>query len=117
MKNTTLGIALLLTGMIVTWSAPAQQAKEAPAKTPEVSAAAAPAADQQLKLQTTCPVMGGAVDKKIYVDYEGKRIYLCCQGCVAIVQKDPAKYLKQLAAEGVILDPAVAIGQLVEPKK
>ncbi|HUT37359.1 MAG TPA: hypothetical protein VNE39_28005, partial [Planctomycetota bacterium] len=28
--------------------------------------------------QTTCPVMGGKIDRKLFVDYEGKRIYVCC---------------------------------------
>ena len=56
------------------------------------------------KAQTTCPVMGGPVDKHLYVDYEGKRIYVCCGACVAEVKKDPAKYIQKLEAEGVTLD-------------
>ena len=32
--------------------------------------------------QTACPVMGLKIDKDIYVDYGGKRIYFCCQACV-----------------------------------
>ena len=30
------------------------------------------------KPQTTCPVLGGNVDKNVYADYQGKRIYFCC---------------------------------------
>lgn len=58
------------------------------------------------KAQTTCPIMGGAVDKSKFVDYDGKRIYVCCAGCIATVKKDPAKYVKQLEAAGVTLDKA-----------
>ena len=50
--------------------------------------------------QKTCPVMGGAIDKNIYVDYKGQRIYFCCNGCPAQFKKDPEKYLKKLEAMG-----------------
>jgi YHS domain-containing protein len=68
----------------------------------------APAATNAVavKAQTTCPVMGGAVDKNTFVDIDGKRIYVCCGGCIAKVKKDPAKYVKKLEAEGITLDKA-----------
>ncbi len=55
----------------------------------------------QGKAQTVCPVLQGNIDKSVYVDYKGKRIYFCCQGCDAEFNKDPEKYLKKLEAEGV----------------
>lgn len=58
------------------------------------------AAPSALKSQTTCPVMGGAIDRTQYVDYQGKRIYVCCAMCKAQVAKDPARYIAQLAAAG-----------------
>ena len=58
-----------------------------------------------VKQQTSCPVMtSNPINKKIFVDYEGKRIYLCCPGCLAAVKADPAKYVKQLEAQGITLD-------------
>jgi YHS domain-containing protein len=54
--------------------------------------------------QTTCPVMGGKINKDIYTDYEGKRVYFCCQSCVEQFKKDPAKYVKKLEDEGVTLE-------------
>ena len=56
--------------------------------------------------QTTCPVMEGTVNKNIYTDYQGKRIYFCCAGCDQEFKKDPGKYLKKLEAEGVQLPSA-----------
>jgi len=50
--------------------------------------------------QTTCPVMGGEIDKTQYVDYQGKRIYICCGGCRAEIAKDPAKYIAKIEAAG-----------------
>jgi len=37
----------------------------------------------ETKPQTVCPVLGGNVNKEVYVDYKGKRIYFCCPGCDA----------------------------------
>ena len=60
----------------------------------------------ETKAQTTCPVMGGPVNKKLFVDADGKRIYLCCKGCIAPVKKEPKKYIAELEAEGVTLEKA-----------
>jgi YHS domain-containing protein len=46
--------------------------------------------------QTTCPVMGGPIDKSIFVEYKGKKVYFCCNGCIAPFQKEPEKYIAKL---------------------
>jgi YHS domain-containing protein len=46
--------------------------------------------------QTTCPVMGGPINKDIFVEYQGKKVYFCCNGCPDIFKADPAKYLAKL---------------------
>ena len=56
--------------------------------------------------QSTCPVMNGKIDKKIFADYKGKRIYFCCTGCLEEFKKDPEKYLKKMEAEGVTAEKA-----------
>ncbi|MBZ4660417.1 MAG: hypothetical protein JG766_2340 [Desulfacinum sp.] len=56
--------------------------------------------------QEKCPVMGGAINKDIYVDYQGKRIYFCCPACPEEFKKNPDKYMKKLEAEGVELENA-----------
>jgi YHS domain-containing protein len=50
--------------------------------------------------QTICPVMGSKINKKLYVDYKGQRIYVCCRACIAPLRKDPEKYIKLLEAKG-----------------
>jgi YHS domain-containing protein len=62
----------------------------------------------QAKAQTTCPVLGGNIDKNVFVDYQGKRIYFCCQGCDAEFNKNPEKYLKKLEEQGVTPEPVPA---------
>jgi YHS domain-containing protein len=64
----------------------------------------AAAAAAQGKPQTVCPVLGGNVDKAVYLDYQGKRIYFCCKGCDAEFKKDPEKFIKKLEAQGVTLE-------------
>lgn len=62
----------------------------------------------QAATQTKCPVRGGDIDKQVYVDYKGKRIYFCCLGCDADFKKDPEKYMKKLEEQGVTLEPTPA---------
>lgn len=56
------------------------------------------------KKQTNCPVMGGKIDKAQYTDVKGKRIYVCCPGCIGKIKADPDKYIKELEAKGITLD-------------
>ena len=46
--------------------------------------------------QTTCPVMGGPINKTIFVEYQGKKVYFCCDGCPDVFKADPAKYIAKL---------------------
>jgi YHS domain-containing protein len=63
--------------------------------------AAAVAAAAQDKLQTVCPVMGGPINKNVYVDYQGQRLYFCCPACIDLFKKEPEKYLQKLKEQGV----------------
>jgi YHS domain-containing protein len=51
--------------------------------------------------QTLCPVLGNKIDKNVFVDYHGERIYFCCSGCINEFKKNPAKYLEKMKSEGV----------------
>ncbi|MFZ2657069.1 MAG: hypothetical protein WAX69_19200, partial [Victivallales bacterium] len=47
--------------------------------------------------QTECPVMvGNKINKSLFVDAKGKRIYVCCGGCIGKVKADPEKYIKEM---------------------
>lgn len=60
------------------------------------TAPAAPAPAEVEIAQKVCPVMGGAIDKDIYVDHQGRRVYFCCSACIDVFKQDPGKYLKKL---------------------
>lgn len=48
-------------------------------------------------VQTTCPVMEGrAIDKSIFVEYKGVKVYFCCEGCKPDFEANPEKYLAKL---------------------
>ena len=70
----------------------------APAEKAETAEETGPAAAPEIT-QKLCPVMGNPIDQSIFVDYEGQRVYFCCQMCVDTFKKDPEKYLKKLEAQ------------------
>jgi len=58
------------------------------------------------KAQTECPVLGESIDKSLFVDYQGKRIYVCCNDCIEKVKADPEKFIKEMEAKGIALEAA-----------
>jgi YHS domain-containing protein len=67
-------------------------------------------------LQTMCPVMGGKINKKDFIDHDGKRIYICCAGCLAPLKKDPSKYIKKMEDAGITLDTTPAKSKKTKKK-
>jgi Cu(I)/Ag(I) efflux system membrane fusion protein len=60
-----------------------------------------PAAGAASRRQTHCPVMGGEIDPKVFVDHKGMRIYFCCPGCDTKFKKDPEAYIAKMRKAGV----------------
>jgi YHS domain-containing protein len=56
------------------------------------------------KPQTTCPVLSGPINKSVFVDYKGKRVYFCCDGCQKDFNKDPDGYIKKMEDQGVVFE-------------
>jgi YHS domain-containing protein len=46
--------------------------------------------------QKTCPVMGSPINKAIFVEYEGKKVYFCCPPCKDKFSQEPEKYIAKL---------------------
>ena len=95
--NTTVKLAtvlvlpalLVLAALTVSPGCKKQQEPPPAAPTEEVAAAAQ-------TIQTTCPVMGGKIDKQYYTEYKGKKVYFCCAQCKAKFEADPENYLAKL---------------------
>ena len=68
--------------------------------------------------QKTCPVMEGPIDPKVFTEYKGRRIYFCCQACVAKFKTDPEKYIAKVDEELKGAAPAGPAGEAEkeEPK-
>lgn len=50
-------------------------------------------------LQTMCPVMNAPISKEMFVEYKGRRIYVCCPPCIETIQADPARYAAIVAGD------------------
>ncbi len=88
----TIALTLAMTVLIVAatvFMAGCSEKAETGTKSPE------PAVETEIA-QKICPVMGDAIDKDIYVDHNGRRVYFCCQMCVGAFNKEPEKYLTKL---------------------
>jgi len=47
--------------------------------------------------QTICPVMeGNKINKDIFVEYKGKKVYFCCPSCKKKFLQNPEKYISKL---------------------
>lgn len=66
----------------------------------------------KLKEQSVCPVTGEKLlNKDVFVDVDGKRVYLCCQGCIAKVKEDPKTYIKKIADRGEWVEDLTKVEQ------
>jgi YHS domain-containing protein len=79
--------ALVLTMVSITGC----KEKSEPGEIPEAESIAAEAIEQ-----TRCPVMDGAINKELYAEYKGKKVYFCCPGCEEKFLEEPEKYIAKL---------------------
>jgi len=97
-----LGLLVVLGGCQKDQPMAGKQGTQTKAQQPAASAAkdeATPPAPQQVAQvaeQTTCPVMGGPINKDIFIEYQGKKVYFCCNGCPDTFRASPEKYLSKL---------------------
>ena len=55
--------------------------------------------------QTNCPInKDEAVDKKVFTDYKGYRIYFCCKSCIENFIKDGENFIKKMKAANIELE-------------
>ncbi|MCX5677428.1 MAG: YHS domain-containing protein [Planctomycetota bacterium] len=90
---------ILLAGMIVAavaWGVLAAGCKSEPQEGSKPGTAAVGWAGKGEIAQKLCPVTGEPINPKIFIDYDGRRIYFCCDMCPPMFKKDPEKYLKKL---------------------
>ncbi len=74
----------------------AQDVQQTAAKEGEALIAKLGAEAKEVIEQTTCPVMGGKINKNIFVEHKGRKVYFCCAGCEGKFKADPEKYISKL---------------------
>ena len=50
--------------------------------------------------QTVCPIMGNKINKDIFTEYKGQKVYFCCAMCIDKFNEAPEKYLSKLPQFG-----------------
>jgi len=99
-KRVKLTLLASLAGTLILGLAGCKKKTEPPAAPAAAPSAAdvqkvAAAAAENIE-QKTCPIMGNPIDKNIYVEYKGKKVYFCCAECKAKFEQEPGKYLSKL---------------------
>ena len=79
---------LLLIGLLALTGCKKKSGPAAPAGTKEI----APVTIEQ----TTCPIMGGVINKNFFTEYKGKKVYFCCPGCKEKFEANPQDYVAKL---------------------
>jgi YHS domain-containing protein len=79
--------AILLVGLVVLTGCEKKSEPAPGAETKDVSAKIE---------QTTCPVMGGAINENIFTEYQGKKVYFCCPPCAEKFKANPQEYIAKL---------------------
>lgn len=56
--------------------------------------------------QTVDVISGKPVNRMVYTDYDGERLYFCCDESKKAVQKNPQWYLQKIREKGIALEKA-----------
>jgi YHS domain-containing protein len=89
------GLALIAVGLIVTWPSPSPCCDDHEHGDHSAGWTHQPRATV-VTAQTNCPIMGGAVDENVFIEYQGQRVYFCCPGCDKTFLENPEPYVARL---------------------
>ncbi len=67
------------------------------------------------RVQVTCPISDHPVDPKVSASVNGEKVEFCCKKCVAVYEKDPAKYKSKLAASYTYQTRCPVSGEPIDP--
>ncbi|HUT47181.1 MAG TPA: YHS domain-containing protein [Sedimentisphaerales bacterium] len=89
---------LLLAGSVFVYGCKKSEPAPAAPAAPTAAQVAEDAASQVVQAveQTECPVMGGAINKALFTEYKGKKVYFCCDGCKEKFEAAPEQYIAKL---------------------
>jgi len=67
-----------------------------PMAEPAKAVEAAKTAIAEAIVQKKCPIMGGPIDKTVFTEYRGKKVYFCCPDCKPKFEANPEQYIAKL---------------------
>jgi YHS domain-containing protein len=67
------------------------------------------------RIQVNCPLSGEPIDRKVFTEQNGKKVYFCCAGCKAKYEKEPAKYAGKLEASYTYQTRCPVMGGEIDP--
>jgi len=91
-RRTQFGIALMLASLLVAGLIVLNGCKKSEPTTPTEPNEVVSAAIEQ----TTCPIMGNPINKDIFTEYKGKKVYFCCPECKEKFEAKPEEYIAKL---------------------
>src|SRR4030042_1135933 len=126
MKNARMQIPIIvvLVGLLLL-GLPGCKKKSEPAPSPNTPAKTAGGTPTTVTAvgaiaQTTCPVMdGNPIDKNVFTEYKGQKVYFCCQDCVAKFKPAPKKSAAtrpHFKKWGSVTIPALSPGAALETR-
>jgi len=76
-----ISIVVLLAGVLVIGLAGCKGKSDTGTDSNAAAKAAGETTTTAAVAQTTCPIMGKPIDKAVFTEYKGQKVYFCCQGC------------------------------------
>lgn len=67
------------------------------------------------RIQVTCPVSGETIDKGVFIDHAGNKVYFCCERCKREFVQAPANYTGKLAASYTYQTKCPVTGKTIDP--
>ncbi|MFU8781471.1 MAG: hypothetical protein ACNA71_10690, partial [Kiritimatiellia bacterium] len=56
------------------------------------------------RLQTHCPIMDLPINRELYHDHNGQRIYVCCAGCLDEVKERANEIISEQRKAGIVFE-------------
>jgi YHS domain-containing protein len=91
-----ISIVVLLVGVLIVGFAGCKDKSETETDPNAVATIGGEASGTSPVAQTTCPIMGKPIDKAVFTEYQGQKVYFCCPACIDKFKAEPAKYTKDL---------------------
>jgi len=89
--------------------------KENPEKYAERVAAQRKELKDLPKVQVTCPISDEPINKEVYSEKGGEKVYFCCPRCKGKYEENPDKYATQVANSMTIQTKCPLSGQPISP--